>query len=214
MLSDWLGRIRAYLAALAGPYLRRAAATIDPLVGQARSRIQKLEPREKLLLKIAGGLVAVLLAYYLVYVPIISLGAGLEDRIAARQHDLRDVRRLANIYMQAKADLTLAEHRTVPNAKDFSLFSVVEGTLSKSVGREKIGSITPGTDRKLPDGFTEYNVQLKLNNVNLAQIVDALYGIGSQPVPIGVANLRIQRRNPDTHSYDVDITCVALAKNA
>jgi hypothetical protein len=56
-------------------------------------------------------------------------------------------------------------------------------------------------------------VQLKLANLNLAQLVDALYGINSLSVPIGVSTIRIQRRTPDTHSYDVDLTCVALAKN-
>jgi len=83
--------------------------------------------------------------------------------------------------------------------------------MTKSVGRDKIGSITPGSDRKLADGFTEYSVQLKLANVNLAQLVDALYGINSLTMPIGVSTIRIQRRTQDTHSYDVDLTCVALA---
>jgi hypothetical protein len=54
---------------------------------------------------------------------------------------------------------------------------------------------------------------LKLANVNLAQLVDALYGINTLPMPIGVSTIHIQRRTPDTHSYDVDLTCVALTKN-
>ena len=56
-------------------------------------------------------------------------------------------------------------------------------------------------------------MQLKLDNVDLAQLVDALYGINTLPMPIGVPNIRIQRRTQDPHSYDVDMTCVALAKN-
>ncbi len=54
---------------------------------------------------------------------------------------------------------------------------------------------------------------MKLDNVSLAQLVDALYGINSLPMPIGVSNILVQRRNQDTQSYDVDLTCVALAKN-
>ena len=209
LLENWRARFLDFVR----PYLKQAAERVDPLIGQARGRYQKLEPRERILVRIAGALLGVFILYHLIYVPIVDLSSGLEEKIAERQRDLAEVRRLTVTYAQLKADLAAAEHHTVPQGKDFSLFSVVEASLTKSVGREKIGSITPGTDRKLADGFTEYTVQLKLDNLSLAQVVDALYGINSMPMPIGVANLRIQRRTQDTHSYDVDLTCVALARN-
>ena len=214
MFREWFDNIRERLSDLLKPYFKQVRERLDPLIGQARGRYQKFEPRERLLVKIAGGVCGLLLLYNLIYVPIVDLSSGLEDRILQRQHDLADVRRLAGTYAQLKADLVAAEHRTVPRSKDFSLFSVLEASLTKSVGREKIGSITPGSDKKLTDGFTEYSVQLKLAGVNLAQLVDALYGINTLSMPIGVANIRIQRRTQDTHSYDVDLTCVALARNA
>jgi type II secretory pathway component PulM len=213
MFRDWFDNLRARLMELLGPLLKQAATRVDPILGQARGRYQKLEPRERVLVQIAAALIGVFLIYNLVYMPIVDLSSGLEDKIAQRQQDLTDIRRLAGTYAQLKADLAKAEQHTVPLGKDFSLFSVVEASMTKSVGREKIGSITPGSDRKLTDGFTEYSVQLKLDNVNLSQLVDALYDINSLPMPIGVSNIRIQRRTQDTHSYDVDLTCVALAKN-
>jgi len=213
MLRDWIENFRARVENLLRPYLKQAAARVDPWIAQARSRYQKLEPRERILVKIAGGLVGAFLIYNLIYVPIVDLSSGLQDKIVQRKQELAEVRRLAATYAQLKSDLANAERHTVPLGKDFSLFSIIEASMTKSVGREKIGSIAPGTDRKLTDGFTEYSVQLKLDNVNLAQLVDALYGINSLPMPIGVSDIRIQRRTPDTHSYDVDLTCVALAKN-
>jgi len=214
MLREWIDNLHTRVADLIRPYLKQAAARVDPLIAQARGRYQKLESRERILVQIAGGLVGIFLIYNLIYLPIVDLSSGLQDKIVQRQQDLAEVRRLAGTYAQLKADLASAERHTVPLGKDFSLFSVVEAAMTKSVGREKIGSITPGSDRKLADGFTEYSVQLKLDNVNLAQLVDALYGINSLSMPIGVSNIRIQRRTQDTHCYDVDLTCVALAKNA
>lgn len=213
MLREWIDNLRARAMDLLRPYLKQAATRVDPLIAQARGRYQKLEPRERILVQIAAGLVGVFLIYNLIYMPIVDLSSGLQNKIVQRQQDLAEVRRLAATYTQLKADLASAERHTVPLGKDFSLFSVVEASMTKSVGRAKIGSITPGSDRKLTDGFTEYSVQLKLDNVNLAQLVDALYGINSLSMPIGVSNIRIQRRTQDTHSYDVDFTCVALAKN-
>ena len=213
MLREWIDNLRARAMDLLRPYLKQAATGVDPLIAQARGRYQKLESRERILVQIAAGLVGVFLIYNLIYVPIVDLSSGLQDKIVQRQQDLAEVRRLAATYAQLKANLASAERHTVPLGKDFSLFSVVEASMTKSVGRQKIGSITPGSDRKLADGFTEFSVQLKLDNVNLAQLVDALYGINSLSMTIGVSNIRIQRRTQDTHSYDVDLTCVALAKN-
>lgn len=210
-------KIRARIAALiervAGPYLRRASAAIAPYRAQARARYQKLESREKLLLKIAGGLFALFLAYNLIYGPIRSYQESIQTRIETRQRELKEVNHLVATYLQRQSDLRTAEKNTVPMSKDFSLFSVVEKTLTQSIGHEKIGSITPGADRKLSDGFTQYSVELKLQNVTLAQVVDALYGIKSLSAPVAVASLRVTRRTQDPHSYDVDMTCVALAKN-
>jgi type II secretory pathway component PulM len=213
MLREWIESFRARLEELIRPYLKQAAARVDPMLAQARLRYLKLEPRERILVQVAGGLLGIFLIYNLIYLPIVDLSSGLQDRIVQRQNDLAEVRRLAATYAQLKADLASAERHTVPLGKDFSLFSVIEASMTKSVGRQKIGSIAPGQDRKLTDGFTEYSVQLKLANVSLAQLVDALYGINSLPMPIGVSTIRIQRRTQDTHSYDVDLTCVALAKN-
>jgi type II secretory pathway component PulM len=213
MLREWIDNLRERVADLLRPFLKQAATRVDPLLAQARGRYQKLEPRERILVQIAGGLVGIFLIYNLIYLPIVDLSSGLEGKIVQRQQELVEVRHLAATYAQLKSELANAERQTVPLGKDFSLFSVVEASMSKIVGREKIGSITPGSDRKLTDGFTEYSVQLKLDNVSLAQLVDALYGINTLTMPIGVSNIRIQRRTQDPHSYDVDLTCVALAKN-
>src|SRR5260370_19645430 len=195
MLKEWLDSLREWLNDLLRPYLKQARVRIDPLIDQARGRYQKQEPRERGLVRIADGIFGLFLAYNLIYVPIVDRGSGLEAKIAQRQRDLAEVRRLAVTYAQLKADLATAEHRTVPRGRDFSLFSVIEASLTKSVGHEKIGSITPGSDRKLTDGFTEYSVQLKLDNVHLAQLVDALYRINPLAVPIGVATIRIHLRS-------------------
>jgi type II secretory pathway component PulM len=214
MLRDYLERIREAISEAVGPQIRRVRNEIDPYIAQARARYQKLEKRERLLVRIAGALLGAFLAYSLIVSPIIDYVGGLDERIAAREHDLAGIQRLVSNYSALKEDLNEAQHNTVPSSKDFSLFSVVEASFSKSVGHDKIASITPAADRKLPDGLVQYSVQLKLNDVSLAQVVDALYAVRTLPVPVGIANLRIERRTQNTHSFDVDLTCVALGHNA
>jgi hypothetical protein len=211
---EYFAALRQRISAFLEPQTRRLHAQIDPYLAQARARYDKLEKRERLLVQIATGLFALFVVYNLVYSPIANYVDGLDERIATRERDLAGVQRLVATYATVKADLNAVQHNTVPGGKDFSLFSVVEASFSKSLGREKIASITPEADRKLPDRLVQYSVQLKLNDVSLAQIVDALYAVRTLPMPVGIGNLRIQRRMQNTHSFDVDLTCVALGRSA
>ena len=212
MLNDAIAQLRARLGTALEPIVARLRERVDPLYASGRARYQSLQPRERVLVQIAAGLVGALILYSFVYQPIAGLCGSLEARIEQRERDLADVRRLTANYRQLKIDLDAAEHNTVPG-KNFSLFSVLESTLTKSVGREKIASITPAPDQKVPGGLIQYSVQLKLDNVSLPQVVDALYGVQSLTVPVTVSNLRISRRTQDTHSFDVDMTCVALGRS-
>jgi type II secretory pathway component PulM len=210
-LRHW---IAAQLGAVLGPQIARLRAAIDPHLNQLRAHYGRLETREKLLVRIAAGLLAIFLVYNLILMPIVGLRTGLSERVTERQHEVSEVRAMTRTYLRLKGELELARKRTVPSGKDFSLFSVLEKALSDSVGHDKLGSITPGVDRKVGDGMVEYRVDLQLTNLSLSQLVDALYGLQTLPVPVNVSTIHIKRRFQDPHSYDVDMTCVALAKNA
>jgi hypothetical protein len=200
-------RLRARLA----PYVERLEAIVGPPWSRARAWYEKREPREKVLLRILGVVVGLLFLYNAIYVPMISLRQDLADRAITRQQQLIDVRGMMRTYERLRTELAATEKHTVPGGNDFSLFSVLEQTLTKSVGREKIGSITPG-DHPVPGGFTQYTVDVKLNGISLAQVVDTLYGVQVLTVPVTVSNLQVREHAQDAHSYDVDMTCMALGK--
>src|SRR5258707_538104 len=62
-------------------------------------------------------------------------------------------------------------------------------------------------------GLKQYTVGLKLNGLSLPQIVDTLYGLNSLNVPVTVSTLHVTRRSQDQHTFDVEMTCVALGRN-
>lgn len=205
-------RIADAFHAVADEQLKLISERMNPIVSNLRARYQKLEPREKVLVQIAGALLAVFLVYNLVYGSIRNLQESLNSRIAARQKELAEVRRLSQVYSELKLDLGAAEKRTVTAGKDFSLFSVLEASLTKSVGRDKIGSLTPA-DKRISDELMDYEVNVKLNDVNLAQLVDTLYEVKTLTVPIVVSNLNIKKRAQNAHSFDVEMTCSAVGKS-
>jgi type II secretory pathway component PulM len=189
----------------------RVGRLIAPAWQAAYGWYSKREHREKLLLRVLGVILGVIVLYNFIYVPFISLGEGLGDRVAARERQLTDVRTMMRSYERYKIELAATEKRTV-SSKDFSLFSIIQQSLSTSVGRDKISSITP-SDRAVAGGYQQFTVDLKLQGLSLGQIVDVLYGVQTLPMPVTVSNLHVRQRPQDTHSYDVDMTCMSLGRN-
>jgi Type II secretion system (T2SS), protein M len=212
---ETFARMRAYVARLVQPlrpYVERSKRAATPAWEAGHAWFDKREPREKVLLRALGAILGILLLYNLIYSPIAWLKESLADRVADRQQELVDLRGLMQTYERAEHSLGQAQRRTVADNPNFSLFSVVEQTLTKSVGRDKIGSITP-TDQPVAGGFHQYNVDIKLSGITLPQVVDTLYGVQTLSMPITVSNLQLHQRANDPHSYDVDMSCTALAKS-
>jgi type II secretory pathway component PulM len=204
-------RLVARIESVASREAERIARFAAPGWNAAHGWYSKREQREKVLLRVLGAVLGVIVLYNFIYVPIMGLGMGYGDQVETREQQLVQVRSMMRSYDRLKIELASTEQRTAP--KDFSLFSVIEQSLTKSIGHEKIGSITP-SDRPVPGGFQQYTVDLKLSALNLAQIVDVLYGVQTLPMPVTVSNLQVRQRDQDPHSYDVDMTCMALGRGA
>jgi hypothetical protein len=198
-----------------GALCSRCSAQLGPRLAPAwqagSAWYAKREHREKILLRVLAGVLGVILLYNLIYLPFVGLGEGLGDRVTARQRQLLEVRSMMRSYQQLKIELAATEKRTV-SSKNFSLFSIIEQSLTRTVSRDKISSITP-SDHPVPGGYQQFTVDLKLANLNLAQIVDVLYGVQTLPMPVAVSNLHVRQRTQDPHSYDVDLTCMSLGRN-
>lgn len=211
-MMNQLRKLLAQMLKPLAPYREQIGDALHPAIAQLQARYQKLEPRERTLVKFAGAVVALFFAYTFIYTPISNWRDSLDTTLDARRHDLGEVQHLVENYIQRKKELQEAERNTVPIGKEFSLFSVIEKSLTTTVGHDKIASINPDADRKLSDGFIQYSVDLKLQNVSLGQIVDALYGVKTLTAPVAVSNMHVTRRLQDPHTYDVEMTCIALAK--
>jgi len=212
IIGERTGALAARLSPIWSAAIARVRAAAAPAVAAARGRYQKLEWRERVLVQIAGALVALFILFNLVYRPIQAGFGGLGDRIQERQHDAVEVAHMMRTYQRLHIDLSTMRTRTVAASGDFSLFSVVEQALTRAPGKDKIGSITPA-EKTIPGGMTQYTVELKLNALSLPQVVDTLYGLSALNVPVTVSTLHVTRRSQDQHTFDVEMTCVALGRS-
>jgi hypothetical protein len=212
IIVEPLGAIGARFSPIWEAGTARLRAALAPALAAGRSRYQKLEPRERLLVQIAGALATLFVLFDLVYLPIQGAVGGLGDRVQERQHDAVEVARMMRSYQRLRIDLATMRARTVAASGDFSLFSVVEQALTRAPGKDKIGSITPA-EKTIPGGMKQYTVELKLNALSLPQVVDTLYGLSALNVPVTVSTLHVTRRSQDQHTFDVEMTCVALGRS-
>jgi len=211
----WNDTLRAaFRDSSAMAYLNRANVWLSPYYRQARARYYKLEKRERILLQAAALAVAVFLAYNLIYSPIVSFQSGMADEIATREHDLTEVRRMAAAYAQVRHELVGLEKNTSLAAADFSLPATLSTALGGVVETDKIAGINPLPNKPVSEQFVQYGADLKLNGVSLAQLVDVLYRIKSIKEPVVVSNMTIRKRAADPHTFEVDMTCSVLGKNA
>jgi Type II secretion system (T2SS), protein M len=194
------------------PYIARVHEAVAPYWRQVVEWYEKREPREKVLLRLFGGIAALLFIYQVIYLPAQEWRDDLAGQVATRQQQLIHLRGMMRTYERLRAELALTQKRTIPGGKDPALFSVVEMILTNNVGRAKIGSITP-SQRQVPGGFEQYIVDVKLNEIALPQIVDTLYSLQTLKVPIAISNFQIHQHAPESHSFDVDLTCMALGKS-
>src|SRR5215472_15388365 len=102
MIREYLEQLQSRIMEVLGPQIRRVRERTDPLVAQARARYQKLERRERVLVQLAGGLLAIFLVYNLIVSPFIDYVDGLDEQIVSREHDLAGVQRLVATYKLVK----------------------------------------------------------------------------------------------------------------
>ncbi len=193
------------------PKLRHLGSLVAPLRTYLRGRYRRLEAREKALLMVGGLIGGALVVYDFVVLPVRDVRTQLDLEIARRQSELIEVGRLLEEYRRLRQEVAYAQRRAQLAGKDFALFSVLESTLSKSLTREKIASISP-SERRVGRALVEHRVEVKLQEVELAEIVDTLYRIEHLSPPVVVSNLRIKKRPTNPHSFDVEMTCFAVGK--
>ena len=208
---EWAAAVWSQLRSTCEPYMARVREALAPYWQQAVQWYEKREPREKVLLHVLGGVVTLLFIYNAMYLPARGWRDSLAERVATQQRQVIHLRGMIRNYERLRVELASTQKRTVPGGKDPALFSVLEMTLTNSVGRAKIGSITP-SEHQVPGGFEQYIVDVKLNEITLSQIVDTLYSLQTLNVPMAISNLQIHQHAPDSHSFDVDLTCMALGK--
>ena len=167
--------------------------------------LQRLSPRERMLVKGAGAAVVVIGLYTLVYDPLIELRARIGNRIVQKQQELVEIQGMRDEYFDLLQQFDLNQAVLARPDASFSLFSHVESTVAQVVSREHIASMNPGS-KTLGNAYREESVEVKLNGVSLQQLVDMTYRIEKGTHQLRVSRIQVKKKAKDPQSFDVTAT--------
>jgi predicted Holliday junction resolvase-like endonuclease len=159
-----------------------------------------LDDRQKKILLIAGGAVAVLLLVWTIVLPKLGIG-GLSGKIEARQRDLRDVLRLYQDFEQIKKEVNKNETAIRAN-RNLSLLSELSAITEKLEIKQGIESMTSKAKPK-NEFYQEESVEVRLQKINTEELARLLYEIEYSPKVLRVRKLHVESRFDDPSLLNV-----------
>jgi general secretion pathway protein M len=162
----------------------------------------KLSRRETLWVSLAGGLLAVLLVYQYGISPLLSHRRQLARRIEAGQSALTEMLALRREYQMLRQSGRSLQARSVSREPGFSLFSFVENLAGQTGVNAHMAYMKPTAERRAEGQPAVAQVEMKLEGVDLDQLVRYLYGIESSPAGVFVSRLAISTAGQDVGTLD------------
>jgi general secretion pathway protein M len=155
--------------------------------------LNNLSQREKLIV-FSGAALVLLIIFWLGVLNPYREGVRLaESSIASQQVQLEEMRRLQLEYRRLQHALATAERRLERTARGFSLFSFIEEVTTRTGVRENLVSMRPQSPQA-HGGFREESVEIRLERVQLEQLVRLLHAMESADVLLNLKSMRIKPR--------------------
>ena len=174
-------------------------------------RWQRCSPRERMILLIGGGVIAASLIFVLIMDPLLSKLEKLERQTSRKQKDIQELAMVAQAYVGKRATLMKLERRMPTADAPFSLLAFMEEATTTAQIRDRIVGMQPQNPTVL-QGYQETAVDLRLDGVQLSQILALLVAIEQAPYDVQVRHLQIKPKFDNPTNLDATLRIVSYAK--
>jgi general secretion pathway protein M len=168
-----------------------------------RERWHQMSSREQTIVLAGGIIVGLSLLFVLVVDPLLATFDRL-DRQAARKE--KDIKELALI------SLAKAESRMPPPDSQFSLLTFMEEAAATARIRDRIAGMQPQV-QSLTQGYQETAVDLRLEGVQLPELLALLVAIDQAPYELHVRHLQIHPKFDNPANLDATVRVLSYAKS-
>lgn len=172
-------------------------------------RIERLEPRERQLLAILGGVLAVFL---LLLVPV-----GVAAVLGSKRSDIEDLRSAIDQIQASRDELKTIERQRAQVIERYARPAPpLAGLLEKLASQSQL-AIPESQDRALvPHGkrYEERSTKIALRKVGMLNLVNFMEKIEQSGHPVTISKLNIRKRGTEPDSYDVEMIVSAFDRKA
>ena len=172
--------------------------------------ISQLNQRERLFVAVAGVALALVLLYLAVLVPYRNALTRLDNQIEGRGRQLQEVQTLRAEYLALQQETTQIE-RLLENRRDFSVLSFLENLVESTAGRENLLSMRPQSPLTRNQFILE-SVEIKLEKLDLRQVLEMLWSIEKSTSPMQVSALYLKQRFDNRAQLDATMTVTTLRR--
>jgi len=178
-------------------------SAITALLRGFAALIERLSPRERVLVGAGGAIGVVVLVWALAGV-LAERRTTLQAQIAASERDVAEMGRLRDHYLQLRADRDVVHRKLERGGADFSLFSHLEGVTRDVLSRDRVAAMNPST-RTVAEDLQEEDVEMRLSGVSLREVVALLYRVEKADLPLLVSRLQMKKRFDQPFVYDATL---------
>ena len=179
------------------------------MAAKEASRLQRLSRRERFLL--AAGLLFVIgfVFHQLIAEPFLTNKQRLERSLHTKAANVLEMKLLQKEYQQISENKRDIMGRLQSRSPEFSLFTFVEQQIDTVRMKERVTSIKPGVS-DYQEGVRQALIDLKIEGIVLAQLVDFLASIESFDKVVFVERIVVQNNSREDGLLDVMLSVLTF----
>ena len=181
------------------------------MMTQLRERWKHLAPRERTMLMIGGLITAISLLFVLAVDPLLTTLDRLDRQATKKQKESGELAMLAQEYAAKHARLTKAESRMPSADSGFSLLAFMEDAATTAHIRDRIAGMQPQM-QVLVQGYQETAVDLRLEGVQLPEILALLMELERAPYDLHVRHFQVRPKFDNPMNLDATIRVLSYVK--
>jgi general secretion pathway protein M len=162
---------------------------------------------------LAGGIVVGLsLVFVLVIDPLLAKLDRLDRQALRKQKEIKELAVLSREYAEKRTRLARVESRLPAADSQFSLLTFMEEAATVAHVRERVAGMQPQV-QTLAQGYQETAVDLRLEGVQLPELLALLVAIEQAPYELHVRHLQIRPKFDNPVNLDATVRVLSYAKS-
>lgn len=177
-----------------------------------RERWRLMSKRERTVVLAGGIVVGLSLLFVLIVDPLLDTLDRLERQEVRKQKELTQLAVLGQAYLAKQDRLAKSESRLPGTDSRFSLLTFMEEAATTAHVRERITGMQPQV-QSLAQGYEETAVDLRLESIQLPDLLALLVAIDQAPYDLHVRHLQIRPKFDNPVNIDATVRVLSYAKS-